>query len=182
MDFPGGSSSTPRTLLPEPAACTPMPLPGTLFRIHIYFHLASSSSCFRPSLHFTPSRSFSVSSRSGQVPSQNSLYFLNLSSIVVIFLFVWLLHPLPLNCEQNKIKDFVYSTLFPAPWTNKQRRGFPWLSGRESTCQCRRSLAWEDPICRGETEPVHCNDWACDLEPVLCNKRSQSNEKPSHLN
>ena len=119
MDFPGGSSSPPRTLLPEPAACTPMPLPGALFRIHIYFYLASSNSCFRPSLHFTPSRSFSVSSRSGQVPSQNSLDFLNRSSIVIIFLLVWLLHPLPLNCEQNKIKDFVYSILFPAPWINK---------------------------------------------------------------
>ena len=48
MGFPGGSSSPPRTLLPEPAPCTSRPLSGTLFRIHIYFQLASSNSWFRP--------------------------------------------------------------------------------------------------------------------------------------
>ena len=82
-------------------------------------------------------------------------YFLNLSSTVIIFLFVWLLHPLPLNCEQNEIKDFVYSALFSAPWTNKQKEeGLPWwLSGKESTCQCRRSLVWEDPLCLEKLSP-----------------------------
>ena len=65
-----------------------------------------------------------------------------------------------------------------------------------------RALVWEDPTCRGATEPVRHNYWACALEPashnywarvpqllkptclepVLHNKRSHRNEKPVHLN
>ena len=62
-----------------------------------------------------------------------------------------------------------------------------------------RALVWEDPMCRGATKPVHHNYWACALEPVLysqratttepvClepvlhNKRSHHNEKPTHCN
>ena len=61
---------------------------------------------------------------------------------------------------------------------------------------------WEDPTCRGATEPVRHNYWACALEPasynywacapqllkhmrlepVLRNKRSHRNEKPAHRN
>ena len=81
------------------------------------------------------------------------------------------------------------------------------------------SLVQEDPTCRGATEPVCHNYWACALEPashnywahaprahmpqllsprsrahtpqllkptclkpVLCNKRSHCNEKPTHRN
>ena len=65
-----------------------------------------------------------------------------------------------------------------------------------------RALAREDPICRGETKPMHHNYWAwalepashnywahvpqllkptC-LEPVLHSKRSHHNEKPTHHN
>ena len=65
-----------------------------------------------------------------------------------------------------------------------------------------RALVWEDPTCHGATKPVHHNYWACALEPashnywahmlqllkpvrlepVLCTKRSHSNEKPTHCN
>ena len=65
-----------------------------------------------------------------------------------------------------------------------------------------RALVWEDPTCRRATKPVRHNYWACaleptghnywarvpqllkpaHLEPVLCNKRSHSNEKPVHRN
>ena len=45
-----------------------------------------------------------------------------------------------------------------------------------------RSLVQEDPTCRGATEPVHHNYWACALEPVLHNKRSHCNEKLAHRN
>ena len=31
------------------------------------------------------------------------------------------------------------------------------------------SLVWEDPICRGATEPVCHNYWACALEPASHN-------------
>ena len=40
----------------------------------------------------------------------------------------------------------------------------------------------EDSACFGATKPVCHNYWASALEPVLCNKRSHSNEKPSHRN
>ena len=43
-----------------------------------------------------------------------------------------------------------------------------------------RALAREDPTCRGATKPVHHNYRACALEPVLRNKRSHHNEKPTH--
>jgi len=39
---------------------------------------------------------------------------------------------------------------------------------------CVRSLIWEDFTC-GATKPM------C-LEPVLCNKRNHSKEKPKHFN
>ena len=65
-----------------------------------------------------------------------------------------------------------------------------------------RSLVREDPTCHGATKPVCHNYWACALEPashnygahvpqllkparlepVLCNKRSHHNEKPTHRN
>ena len=59
-----------------------------------------------------------------------------------------------------------------------------------------QSLVREDPTCHsGATEPVHHNYWACALEPashnywslstpepVLLNKRSHCNEKPTHCN
>ena len=65
-----------------------------------------------------------------------------------------------------------------------------------------RALVWEDPTCRGAAKPVRHNYWACALEPathnywacvpqllkpvclepVLHNKRSHCNEKPTHRN
>ena len=65
-----------------------------------------------------------------------------------------------------------------------------------------RALVREDPTCRGATKPVRHNYWACALEPathndcacvpqllkpvrlepVLRNKRSHRNEKPTHHN
>ena len=65
-----------------------------------------------------------------------------------------------------------------------------------------QSLVREDPTCREATNPVCHNYWACALEPtshnywacmpqlpkpaclepVLCNKRSHRNEKPTHRN
>ena len=65
-----------------------------------------------------------------------------------------------------------------------------------------RALVWEEPTCRGATKPVCHNYWACALEPashnswahvpqllkparlepVLRNKRSHRNEKPTPLN
>ena len=45
-----------------------------------------------------------------------------------------------------------------------------------------RALDQEDPTCHRTTKPVHHNYWACALEPVLHNKRSHRNEKPTHRN
>ena len=52
------------------------------------------------------------------------------------------------------------------------------------------ALVPEDPTCHGATKPVRHNYWACvpqllkpvHLEPVLRNKRSHHNEKPTHHN
>ena len=70
----------------------------------------------------------------------------------------------------------------------------------------QRTLVWSlvqgDPTCRGATKPMCHNYWACTpepashnywarvpqllqparLEPMLCNKRSHCNEKPTHRN
>ena len=45
-----------------------------------------------------------------------------------------------------------------------------------------QSLVREDPTCRGATKPVHHNYCARILQPMLCNKRSHNNEKPTHRN
>ena len=53
-----------------------------------------------------------------------------------------------------------------------------------------RALVWEDPTCRGATEPVRHNYWAHApqllkperLELMLRNKRSHCNEKLAHRN
>ena len=65
-----------------------------------------------------------------------------------------------------------------------------------------RALIWDDPTCHGATKPVCHNYWACaleptshnywarmpqlpkpaHLEPILHNKRSHCNEKPTHHN
>ena len=65
-----------------------------------------------------------------------------------------------------------------------------------------QALVWEDPTYRRATKPMHHNYWACALEPVshnywacvpqllkpvclepvLRNKRSHRNEKPTHCN
>ena len=55
--------------------------------------------------------------------------------------------------------------------------GFPWwLSGKESTCQCRRQipfliLIWEDPTC-WTAKPLCHNCWAWALEPGSHNYRA----------
>ena len=41
----------------------------------------------------------------------------------------------------------------------------------------------EDPMCHGATEPMHHNYWSPHaLKPMLCKRRSHSNEKPKHHN
>ena len=53
-----------------------------------------------------------------------------------------------------------------------------------------RSLVQEDPTCHRASKPVRHNYWArvlqllkpMHLEPILCNKTSHCNEKPTHLN
>ena len=43
------------------------------------------------------------------------------------------------------------------------------------------SHATEKPSpCATAAEPAHCNHWSSCLEPVLCNERSPSSEKPVH--
>ena len=53
-----------------------------------------------------------------------------------------------------------------------------------------QALVQEDPTCHWATKPVHHNYWVhvpqllkpmC-LEPMLCNKRSHPNDKPTHHN
>ena len=44
------------------------------------------------------------------------------------------------------------------------------------------ALVREDPMCRRATKPACHNCWVCTLEPVLCNKRSHWDEKPTHCN
>ena len=39
---------------------------------------------------------------------------------------------------------------------------------------------WEDPTCQEATKPVGHNYWAHAPEPMLCNKKSHLNEKPTH--
>ena len=60
-----------------------------------------------------------------------------------------------------------------------------WLSGQESTCQCRRqvqTLVWEDPTCHGAVKPASHNYGACALEPGTRNCRAHVLQwlKPLH--
>ena len=72
-----------------------------------------------------------------------------------------------------------------------------WLSGKESACQCRRHgldpRFWKIPHAVKQLKPVNHDYWACapesrsrsygslcTLQPVLHNKRSHCNEKPTH--
>lgn len=45
-----------------------------------------------------------------------------------------------------------------------------------------RFLAQEDSTCHRATKPLHRNDCACALEPVICNKRGRHRKMPSHRN
>ena len=57
-------------------------------------------------------------------------------------------------------------------------RDFPWWSsGKESSWQCRghRLDPWSGKILHALGQPSSCT-----LEPVLCNKRSHSDENPVH--
>ena len=71
-------------------------------------------------------------------------------------------------------------------------QGFPgWLSGKESSCQCRRHRfdPWSGKIshaakqlslCAPTPEPMCYNDWRLGaLEPVLLSKRSHCSETPT---
>ena len=92
----------------------------------------------------------------------------------------------PWACRESDVTEAV--VFKELPW---------WLSGKESTCQCRghwfnpwsrkilRAVQQQHP-CTPAAEPAHCNHRAhvlqlpkpgC-LEPALCKKRSHSNEKP----
>ena len=59
-----------------------------------------------------------------------------------------------------------------------------WLSGKESTCQCRRRgfKPWSRKTpqtveqLQGEQQPLSPPG----LHPVLCSRRSHLNEKPAH--
>ena len=77
----------------------------------------------------------------------------------------------------------------------KDRGGLPWwLSGKESTGQCRghRFNPRSEKISQATeqlspfsttTEPTRRSHWSSQApEPVLCNKRSHHNEKPEHCN
>ena len=100
-------------------------------------------------------------------------------------------HPLPQ----------MYKTVF------KDRQGLPWwLRDKESNCQFRKHgfNLWSRKIPHAmeqlgpcattielviyspraaTTEPTCYNSWSPrDLDPMLCNKKSQHNEKPAHCN
>ena len=80
--------------------------------------------------------------------------------------------------------DCLFSFFFE---TEKFLRAFLiWLSGKESTCQCRRnrfdpwSFIQENPTCLGATKPTHHNCLAYALEPKSCNYWSQRDLEPMH--
>ena len=91
-------------------------------------------------------------------------------------------------------KFYLKNSCWSTAWRNlpriiKCRQGLPWwLSGKESTCQCRRrvwSLVWEDPTCCKTTktthEPICYKCWSsCAPEPVLPNKRSPHGQWEAH--
>ena len=61
------------------------------------------------------------------------------------------------------------SVLFPISYIKIMGVGLPWwLSGKESACQCRRSLIWEDPTCCGKTRSMCHSYWACVLQLASC--------------
>ena len=60
-----------------------------------------------------------------------------------------------------------------------------WLSGEESTCQCKRqfpSLIQEEYTCHRATKPLHHNYWVCSLEPGSCNRQNLKALEPELRN
>ena len=84
-------------------------------------------------------------------------------------------------------------------WWGGWPRELPWwLSGKESTCQCKRHGSIPD-LGRfhvpWSNKSMHRNYWACApeprscsywrlhvLEPLFCNKRNHHSERPTHHN
>ena len=68
-------------------------------------------------------------------------------------------------------------------YVKKSFSGLPfWLSGKESTCPCRRHRfsPWSRkiPTCHRATEPMSHNYWDCALEPAPHNEGSHRSERP----
>jgi len=64
---------------------------------------------------------------------------------------------------------------------NDSEKGMKWLSGEESTCQCRRHgfNPWSGKISHASEKLSLCT---ITIEPVLHNKRSHLNGKPLYCN
>ena len=58
-------------------------------------------------------------------------------------------------------------------WRYWKRPGLPWwLSGWESTSQCReQGLVWADPTCGRASEPARCSPWPCELKSLCSSTR-----------
>ena len=105
--------------------------------------------------------------------------------------------------QSKTIRLFLIQPRFPKPRPQKASLEVQWLRIRLPMQGTRVwALVWEDPTYRGATKPVCHNYWACALEPtshnywacvpqllkparlepVLRNKRSHRNEKPTYCN
>lgn len=58
---------------------------------------------------------------------------------------------------------------------------FQWLRIRQCKGTQVRFLVQEDPKCRRVAKLMHCTTEPEGLQPVLCNKRNCSTEKPAQL-
>ena len=107
------------------------------------------------------------------------------------------------HTSDNELASRMYKKSYNSKTTARASLVAQWLRihlPRQGTWV--RALVQEDPTCHRATKPVHRNYWACALEPMshnywalvpqllkpaclepmLRNKRSHHNEKPTHHN
>ena len=100
-------------------------------------------------------------------------------------------NPMDRGTWQVKVHSITKSQTWQKHWSmhTQRRLGLPWwLSGKESTCQCRRRgfHPWARKIphalelCAKTVEPLLWSPGA--IQPMLCNKWSHCNQKPAHRN
>ena len=146
------------------ALCTPMHLPSRMSRWRARWGPGEGQ---RPILPLTRGQG----SGHNHMLSSETYSWITAGFILLDILHMWLMAP------SSNLEEVIQRTMC---WTSLVVQWLRICLPMQGTWVW--ALIWEDPIRRGATEPVCRNYWSSHLEPVLRNKRSHHNEKPTHCN